>query len=468
MSYSEFRVKFPEIQDHWKKTFKAANEIACWIKERSQLDKKYSKDLKKLAAKITNDEDNLELNPLFNILRDSCKYRANQIKLTAENLHNKLAYPMKQLLNKQTFNIADKSTLAKKTMGDIFSINFKLERFRERYLKSCKISEDLKGTSKHIVVYKNEQESLKAYNSTLEEYNVALPALIYLMKKIIILYQHQEQDRYQLMKQTVNQYIQFDKLLLNNLDINLNEYISKLEEFNPKHQIKDFANKFAKCSFSGIGVSYESQVLFSAVQVDSCYFMKEYIDKILKANIPDPEETSRFMEQIKSPKGRKALVSALNSYRSRGKFEIPSESFKFLGNCMIKVLDAMILEEDFSVAGTYIILSDSFYEFRTDPKKFLHSEIIDHPLWKNMKVWTTLIEDSINNNWKEHCENEGDEDRSVLRTIVVAQLTSFAYTLKLFCLDSEDILQVISQFYGKYQLTEDTVELVKEHLYKLW
>lgn len=464
MSYSEFREKYPDIQEHWKKTFKVANDIVNWIKERAQLDRKYSKDLEKLAGKITCDEDSIGVDPLLNILRDSCKNRANQIKLIAEHFHSKVAYPMKQLLNQQNFIIADKSTFAKKTMGDIFSINLKLEKFRERYLKSCKISEDVKGSAKHIVAYKNEHESLKAYYSTIEEYNIALPTLIDMMKKIIILYQKQEEERSQLMKQTVIQFVQFDKFCLNSIDIDLAGYIPKLEEFKPTHQIEEFAKKFAKCSFSGIGLRYESQDLFSAGQASHDYLMKDFIDKIWDADIPDQEETFRFIQQIKTAEGRKALATALNQCRSRGKFEIPSESFKFLGNCMINVLDAMMLEEDFSVAGPYIILSDSFYEINTDPKNFLHGEIVDHPLWKNMKVWNTLIEDCIHNNWTEYCKNVGTNESSVLRSIAVAQLLSYAHTMKLFCLDKEDILYVIEKFDGKYQLTEDFLELVKEHL----
>lgn len=462
--YSEFREKYPDIQEHWKKTFKVANDIVNWIKERAQLDKKYSKDLKKLASKITFDEDSVGVEPLLCILRDSCQTRASQIRTIAEHFHNDVAYPMKQLLNQQNFIIAEKSTLAKKTMGDIFNLNLKLERYRERYLKSCKLSEDSKGSSKNSGAYKNEHESLKAYYTTIEEYNNTLPNLIDLMKKIIILYQKQEEERYQLMKQTVIQFIQFDKFCSNNIDVDLSEYIPKLEVFKPKHQIEEFARKFARCSFSGIGLRYESQDLYSAGQASHDYLMRDYIDKIWEGNIPDEQENDRFQQQITSTEGRKALANALNSCRSRGRFEIPSESFKYLGNRLSSVLDLMMAEDDFSVAGPFIILSDSFYETNTDPKNFLHGQIIHHPIWKNMKLWLALIEECITNNWNEYLKNSGAEDSSVLRSISVAQLISYAHTMKLFQLDKELILQVIEQFDGKYSLTEDFIDMVKTHL----
>jgi hypothetical protein len=81
-----------------------------------------------------------------------------------------------------------------------------------------------------------------------------------------------------------------------------------------------------------------------------------------------------------------------------------------------------------------------------------------------MKLWLTLIEECITNNWNEYCKNSSEEDSTVLRSISVAQLISYAHTMKLFQLDKEVILQVIEQFDGKYSLTEDFIDMVKQHL----
>ena len=38
-----------------------------------------------------------------------------------------------------------------------------------------------------------------------------------------------------------------------------------------------------------------------------------------------------------------------------------------------------------------IILSQTFYTWRHNKKVFLYSELVDHPIWKQPKLWETLI-----------------------------------------------------------------------------
>lgn len=239
------------------------------------------------------------------------------------------------------------------------------------------------------------------------------------------------------------------------------EAIPKIESYKPLSDIENNSRKLRKAASMTIVRRYQSKELIHAGPASHEYLMSQYIKILWDGHIPEEYVTLRFLNQIRVPEGRKAWTYGLNARRSKGDFEIPNSSFEFVGNCMTDIFDAMMVDEDYSMAGLCIILTDSFYEADTEPKRFLNSLVLNHPLWKNIDFWRGLIEDSVFNHWKEYCKHSGSPEEEIHKNIATAQVISYAYTMNLFKISKDDILLTVGIFEHKYRLNDDLKLLIQ-------
>lgn len=464
MSYGDLINYYPDIQDQWKVTYKSANDFLNLIKEKSELDKNYAKNLEKLVRKYGFDNLHGDMKASIDLIRDILLSRVSLIRGLSSNLFNDVVYPLKKLLAEQNLGYTESTNICKNVLNDIQNNSTRLEKLREKYVKSCKYYEDVKGTPKEPQAYKTELEQLKAYNSAIEEHNSALPVLVQLFKRSLVTYQKQEEDRYAAVKNSMVQFIQYESFHIKSLHIELQEITESIENYNPKNDIALFIANHSKPRPRLFPEPAINREIETSGQASNDYIMNDYIQKLWSGTMPQEEETARFLKQIKRQEGRKAWSSSLNRCRSMGKFEIPKDTFEFAGDCMLKVLDVMLEEKDYKIAGSCIILSDSFYEAESNPKKFLHFLIINHSIWQDHGFWKEIIEETIKNVWQEYYKNGGSQDAEVLKNIAIAQITSYVHTMKLFNLSNDFIMQAAEEFGRNYHLDEEFTNSIGESL----
>jgi hypothetical protein len=460
MNINDIKFKFQEYHDHWNYTYKITKEVSKWLLEIVEADRKYARKLEKVADKMNFEHVDSNLSSGLSIIKSILNSRVSTINPLSESIETHLAMPLQEFLSKQGEIIKENSNTAKKLIFDISNYNQRLDKYKERYIKSCKSSIDIKIT-KDSPEYKQEQESLKMYYTAVDEYNSNIPYINDELISCLGVYTSQEEERFKLLKQTLLQTLQFQKFYTRNFEVEVMEAIPKIENCKLYRDMKTTGDKLKKAeSMNGLYKNH-SRELARAGPASHEYLMTQYIEILWQGDLPDEDITIRFLNQIRNLEGRKAWTNGLNFRRSKGNFEIPSSSFELVGDCMANVFDAMMVEEDYSMAGLCIILADSFYEAETEPKRFLHSLILSHPLWKNFDFWRELIEESVANNWKEYCKNGGAKDEEILRNIVTAQVVSYAHTMNLFKISKDDILLTVGIFEHKYKLNEDIKLLIE-------
>lgn len=464
MSFADLINYYPEVQDHWKLTYKSTGDFCNLIKEKSDLDKNYAKNLEKLVRKYSFENLQGDMKASIDHIRDILMSRVSLIRGLSSNLFNDVVYPLKKLLSDQSLAYHETTNICKNVINDVQNLAIKLEKTREKYVKACKNYEDTKGTPKESQTYKAELDHLRTYNTFIEEHNTALPILVQLFKRSLITYQKQEEDRYSGIKNSLIQFIQYETFHVKSLNIELEEITASIENYNPKDDIQLFIASHSKPRPRLFPDSAVNREIDNAGQASHDYFMNEFIQKLWGGIMPQEEETVRFLRQVKSTEGRKAWSSGLNKCRSMGKFEIPVDTFEFSGDCMLKVLDAMIEEKDYKIAGSCIILSDSFYEMNSSPKKFLHFLITSHSIWQDQTFWKEIIEETIKSVWQEYYKNGGTQDSEVLKSIAVAQITSYIHTMKLFNLSNNFIMEAAEDFGKNYHLADDFTKSIGESL----
>lgn len=456
MNINDIKLKFQEYHEHWNYTYKITKEVSKWLLDIVEADRNYTRDLEKVVDKMHFECVDSNLSSGLSIIKSILNTRVSTINSLSESIETHLAIPLQEFLSKQAEIIKENSNTAKKLIVDISNYNQRLEKYKERYIKSCKSCIDVKIT-KDSPEYKQEQESLKMYYTVVDEYNSQIPSLNDKLISLLAVYTSQDAERLKLLKQTLLQTLQFQKFYTRNFEVELMEAIPKIESCKLYRDIQTTENKLIKAESMNKNYSRE---LAHAGPASHEYLMTQYIEILWQGSLPDEDITIRFLNQIRNPEGRKAWTHALNSRRSKGNFDIPCSSFELVGDCMSNVFDAMMVDEDYSMAGLCIILADSFYEAETEPKRFLHSLIVSHPLWKNIDFWRELIEESIKNNWTEYCKNGGMHDEEIRRNIVTAQVMSYAHTMNLFQISKDDILLTVGIFEHKYKLNEDLKLLI--------
>ena len=95
-----------------------------------------------------------------------------------------------------------------------------------------------------------------------------------------------------------------------------------------------------------------------------------------------------------------------------------------------------------------------------DEKVFLHSSIVDHPIWKISGFWESAISNSINEENElqkgyKSAENESAADTSMRqRNLVFGQLANYSHNMLLFKLEKSEIRNIMTKFSKLYTLSD--------------
>ena len=114
-----------------------------------------------------------------------------------------------------------------------------------------------------------------------------------------------------------------------------------------------------------------------------------------------------------------------------------------------------------------MVLSLTFYKPNSQNKKqFLHAKISNHPIWKTLNYWESLIFESI----KEEIENQKEynleknetknETTSRYKNIIFGQLASFSYNMLIFNFDKKVVKKSILNFCENHEISNENREVL--------
>ena len=164
---------------------------------------------------------------------------------------------------------------------------------------------------------------------------------------------------------------------------------------------------------------------------------------------------------------RAVCLQTISHFRTSGKFCIPPKVFDIIGKCLLIIIDNVIKDEDYKMAKTAMILSQTYFKMDgKNEKYYLQNVIKDHKLFSNNEFWEKTLDNSLKNeinrvkNIKKENEfkneiNIEDENIEKYNDIAFGQIVSLVNSMIDFDINIEIIKKIIEPKIEEYKLNEN-------------
>jgi len=164
---------------------------------------------------------------------------------------------------------------------------------------------------------------------------------------------------------------------------------------------------------------------------------------------------------------RAVCLQTISHFRTLGKFCIPPKVFDIIGKCLLIIMDNVIKDEDYRMAKTAMILSQTYFKMdEKNEKYYLQNVIKDHKLFSNIQFWEKTLDDSLKNeinrvkNIKKENEFKNEikiEDDNIEKynDIAFGQIVSLVNSMIDFDINIEIIKKIIEPKIEEYKLNEN-------------
>ena len=170
------------------------------------------------------------------------------------------------------------------------------------------------------------------------------------------------------------------------------------------------------------------------------------------------DEYKQFNHIISTSDGRKSWLYYLNERRIKSNFKISASGFTMISKMLQSFLDCVSESNDEYSAKMAIVLSQTFFQERSNEKIYLQSSLVNHQLWCREDMWIKMIEDGIQkemDNYAQFCMDEtSEEHKERMVAIISSQLSSYTHNMKTFQLKISIIENVIQILAEKYKIPE--------------
>ena len=175
------------------------------------------------------------------------------------------------------------------------------------------------------------------------------------------------------------------------------------------------------------------------------------------------EEISKLKTLLDKHYNRVIFLQLLNNYRSKGKFELPINEYKILGDLLIDIINTVQRDKDYHSAKNTIILSQTyFYKIDNKNRLYLQTYIQNMGIFKQKDFWDELltfaIDKQIVDQKKSYIKKDEFEKEKQRTNTVYGQLLSFVDNMKDFGLETDSIKDIIKQRTRKYNLDEKAIK----------
>ena len=169
---------------------------------------------------------------------------------------------------------------------------------------------------------------------------------------------------------------------------------------------------------------------------------------------------------------RAVCLQTLSHFRTLGKFSIPSKIFEIIEKCLLIIIDNVIKDEDYHMAKTAMVLSQTYFKIDENHNKYYLQNIIkEHKLFKNLQFWEKSLDSSlkneinrvknirkeneINNNLNSEQNKIIEDDIEIYNDIAFGQIVSTVNSMIEFDINKESIKQIIEPKIVEYKLNEN-------------
>ena len=168
---------------------------------------------------------------------------------------------------------------------------------------------------------------------------------------------------------------------------------------------------------------------------------------------------------------RAVCLQTISHFRTSGKFCIPPKVYDIIGKCLLIVIDTVTRDEDYQIAKTAIILSQTYFKMdENNNRYYLQNVIKNHKLLNNNQFWEKTLdislkneidraknlkkEDNEKNNDIENDKNKTEDDIGKYNDIAFGQIVSLVNSMIEFEININDIKKIIEPKIEEYKLNE--------------
>ena len=447
----------------------------------SQLIKELISNLTMLidTKKKDNRKNNLEIEPIYNQLRENKEKMEKQKKLYFD------------IMTKTELFILDNidSMLEKKKKLPIDNSLQNYEILKEpkiNYLnyRICvgnvnKSISELNNKEKYILDYFDDIDNnfnlvisnlLKKFYENQNIKNNYISNNINLIKDLIIknndnIFKNKSKDNYLYLSK-----YSFDLIECENFPSCINFlHIKDNNEFNKCVNTIEFLNEI-------IGNVYPN---FSKDKEKKRNKIRKKIDNLINHNNFNitEEDKNELLETLKTNEENQMLfINILNRLRIDGKYKINKEVNCLIGNALNIIFNSLFINKNYDIVKNSIILSQTFYyEDESKEKKYISELIKNNELLHNEDFWRNYIDLMITNEFMKYQNNLQDKNINIfmknnipvnisnkLDELLFAQLIPNIKIMVEFNVDKKIIIKIMDEFIHKYDY------LNKDHINSLY
>lgn len=304
-----------------------------------------------------------------------------------------------------------------------------------------------------------------------------------MMAMILEVYQRQEEQRIDALKDALRKFIVYEASYIRNLQYDIESLAKVMEDVNPIEDVNLFITENTSPNPKAFKYIFEPYVgthpsfkggdsrMFSIknplieLSDDTKKLYKEETETItLKAwnGEANKDEINRFSYMARYSVGRETFCNKINSRKLPIYAAISENGFYQLGELMNIVLTESKNYSDNIAAKNIIYLSQSFRKETAAPVhqwQYLQSLIASHQIFAKMDFWDNIIQNAIDEdikNYEIYGISEGETNDERIKNIAFCQLGAFGHMMLDFHVDTMYAAELVSKYACRYELsTED-------------
>ena len=195
-------------------------------------------------------------------------------------------------------------------------------------------------------------------------------------------------------------------------------------------------------------------------------------NKVNKLKYVHSNDIQQLYKLLNKHHNRAVCLQSLSHFRISGNFCFPPYIFDVIGKCLLIIIDEVIKDEDYHMAKTAMILSQTYFKMDNRGEKYYLQNIIkDHKLFTNTHFWEKVLDISLrnevnrvknirnknedNSQIKEDKNNKLEDDLEKFNDIAFGQIISLVNSMIDFDINIVEIKKIIEPKIEEYKLNEN-------------
>ena len=195
-------------------------------------------------------------------------------------------------------------------------------------------------------------------------------------------------------------------------------------------------------------------------------------NKVNKLKYVHSNDIQQLYKLLNKHHNRAVCLQSLSHFRISGNFCFPPYIFDVIGKCLLIIIDEVIKDEDYHMAKTAMILSQTYFKMDNKGEKYYLQNIIkDHKLFTNTHFWEKVLDISLRNEVnrvknirnknedisqiKEDKNKKEEDDLEKFNDIAFGQIISLVNSMIDFDINIVEIKKIIEPKIEEYKLNEN-------------